>query len=704
MHYVAHRKDDRDQELFDHLLGVAERAKAFADVFGAGDFAHTVALCHDLGKYSKKFQDRIRGSSLQVDHSTAGAQYLYQLNKNALGLMAAYCIAGHHGGLPDGGSKSQPQLGELYGRLDKQIEDFSNFKNDFKEIDHLLSPPVFVKSGFQASFFIRMIYSCLVDADWLDTETFMSGKRPRGDFNSIATLWGLCQRKLKAFENPRSKLNILRTEILQDCLNAAEERNNLYTLTAPTGSGKTIASMAFALKHAVKYCKKRIIYVVPYNTIIEQNAQVFEDILGSANVIQHHSGISYSNEENAPDYRKLLATENWDAPIIVTSSVRFFESLYANRPATCRKLHNVAGSVIIFDEAQMIPLPHLIPCVEAIKELVANYGCTAVLATATQSSLDDFFHPLELKEMVTRPKAMYEAFRRVRFERIVDKLSNDDLIDRLSTHKQVLCIVNTRRKAQELANKMECALHLSTTMFPDHRRQVLKDIRKRLERKEPCVVVSTSLIEAGVDVDFPVVYRERAGLDSIIQAAGRCNREDKNDLNDSIVYVFESEDRQPTSISQNTSAYDQVSREFEDIASLEAIKLYFEQLRYILGQEALDKRGVIQDFNDGLRKAFSFPFEEVARSFHLIDDQSRSIYVLHTEPDLANRLRSGERNRSLFRSLQPFAVSMRENEFKEYEYQFERLDEAIFMLTTSAFYNERIGFELTVKGGKGLFY
>lgn len=704
MNYLAHRENEREQGLMDHLLGVAERAQAYGDVFGAGDFARTVALFHDLGKYSDKFQSRIRGSSVQVDHSTAGAQHLYQINKNALGLMAAYCIAGHHGGLPDGGSKSQPQSGGLYGRLDKKVEDFAGFKEDFKDLNSRLTPPQYVRTGFQASFFTRMIFSCLVDADWLDTEQFMSGEKPRGAFDSLEVLWELYQHELEKFESPKSKLNFLRTEILEDCLNVAETDNDLYTLTAPTGSGKTIASMAFALKHAVKYGKKRIIYVVPYNTIIEQNAQVFEGMLGSANVVQHHSGIAYGNDENAPDYRKLLATENWDAPVIVTSSVRFFESLYANKPSICRKLHNIAGSVIIFDEAQMIPLPYLLPCVEAIKELVAHYGCTAVLATATQSSLGDYFQPLELKEIVSRPKEMYEAFRRVRFERIPDILSNEELVERLASHRQVLCIVNTRRKAQDLVASLDHALHLSTTMHPDHRRRVLADIRDRLKNKQPCVVVSTSLIEAGVDVDFLVVYRERAGLDNIIQAAGRCNRENENDRSDSIVYIFESEGRLPTSIAQNTSAYEHVSRGFEDIASLEAIKTYFEQLRYILGQEALDRYGVVQDFNEGPHRAYSLPFEKVAHSFHLIDEQSKPIYVLCSAPELADRLRSGERNRNLFRSLQPYAISLREWEFHDLEHQLERIDEEIYLLTTEDFYDERIGIELGMKGGKGLFY
>lgn len=702
MRYLAHRTDEQEQTLWDHLQGVAERAGEYADVFGAGDFARCVALHHDLGKYSSKFQERIRGSAVQVDHSSAGAQHLYQKNKNAFGLMAAYCIAGHHGGVPDGGSISQPQGGGLYGRLNKSVEPYEGFKVDFAEVNPALAPIPFIRTGFQASLFTRMIFSCLVDADWLDTERFMSGERPRGRFEKIEDLWKVFRQQLSKFENPQSELNRLRTEILENCLESGGEVSGLYTLTAPTGSGKTISSMAFALKHAAIHKKRRVIYVVPYNTIIEQNAEVFERMLGADSVIQHHSGISYSNDENAPDYQKLLATENWDAPVIVTSSVRFFESLYSNKPSSCRKLHNIAGSVIIFDEAQMIPLPYLIPCVEMIKELVVHYGCTAVLATATQSSLDPYFEPLRLTEIVHRPKVMYEAFRRVRFDRSPGKLTTEELAERLSQHEQVLCIVNTRRKAQNLAAILEDALHLSTTMYPQHRRQVLAEVRKRLMEGHPCLVISTSLIEAGVDVDFPVVYRERAGLDSIVQAAGRCNRENKRDLDESIVYIFESDDRQPVSIAQNTSAYEHIVREFADIASLDAIKLYFEQLRYILGPDALDKNEVIKSFNDWGR-AFSLPFDTIARSFRLIEEQSRSVYVLLDEQVLAHRLRSGERSRQLFRDLQAFAVSLREWEFKELEHQLEYIDDEIRLLTFEDYYDARMGVELTAKGGKGLF-
>lgn len=702
--YIAHKEDNREQTLWDHLWGTADRAESFADAFSAGKYARKIALHHDIGKYSDNFQKRIRGSKIQVDHSSAGAKYLYESNKNALGLIAAYCISGHHSGLPDGGSLSQPRDGELYARLTKELDDYSASQIDFKDEDPRLSTPeTAIKNGFQMSFLTRMVYSCLVDADWLDTENFISGYKPRGSFESIKSLWDRYSRELARFGHPKSELNILRAEILQNCLDAAAGKSGVYTLTAPTGSGKTISSMAFALKHAIAQGMRRVIYIVPYNTIIEQNAEVFEKILGTENILQHHSGIAYANDEHSPEYRKLLATENWDATVIVTSSVRFFESLYANRSSDCRKLHNIAGSVLVFDEAQMIPLAYLIPCVEVIKELVVNYRCSAVLATATQSSLDSYFQPLRLKEIVSRPNEMYELFKRVRYDCSLGKLSDEELADKLQRHDQVLCILNTKRRAQALIEKIDGAIHLSTSMYPLHRSRVLAEIRNKLDDGNPCVVISTSLIEAGVDVDFPVVYREMAGLDSVVQAAGRCNRENKRGRNESVVYVFESEDRPHGSIAQNVSAYEYAARQVSDISSLEAIKHYFEQLRYIIGQEGLDRKSVVQTFNDGAKAAFSMPFESVAKAFHLIEEDTRSIYVLTQEIELAARLRNKELSRELFRELQKYSVSLRRSDFYKIEHQLERLDEEIFMLTVPEFYDETIGIKLAAEGGVGIF-
>jgi CRISPR-associated endonuclease/helicase Cas3 len=721
MNHIAHiTEDGTEQRLIDHLTNAAELARKFSESFGAGDYGYKIGLYHDIGKYSDAFQRRMRGATIQVDHATAGGQLIHTTDKNSLGLLGAYCITGHHGGLPNGGSDSDiDDASSLNGRLRKDIDDYSGYETEVPDIPALSPPDVALTDGFSVSCFTRMMFSALVDADWLDTEDFMhKGAVKRGEFASINELNDKIQEYIKPYFHPNSELNAKRTELLNDCISAAEFDGGLFTLTAPTGSGKTVSSAAFALAHAVKHHKKRVIYVVPYNTIIEQNAKVFEDILGVDNVLQHHCNIEYNNDENTPEYKKLLATENWDAPFIVTSSVQFFESLFGNKSSSCRKLHNIANSVIVFDEAQMIPIPYLLPCVSIIRELVTNYRCTAVLATATQSSLDPYFQPrqgdrfkaLPLREIVSEPSGMYEFFRRVNFKVIEELLSDDALAKRLNSHKQVLCVVNTRKRAQSVVGKLHGAVfHLSTTMVPQHRTAVLNIIRKRLKDGEECRVVSTSLVEAGVDVDFPALYREKSGLDSIIQAAGRCNREGKNPRGESVVYIFTSEDGSPKSMAINVAAYADTQRRYEDIASLEAIKHYFEQLRYIKGEGALDEKGIIEAFNSGVGSC-SFPFARIAKEFRLIEQNTKVVFVTYDDDAecLAERLRRGERSRKLFKAIQKYSVSLYVRDIEKLRElgaieQLPDENEVYILSGTGPYYSELYGVTLEPSGGHALF-
>jgi CRISPR-associated endonuclease/helicase Cas3 len=712
--YIAHRSDDGGevQLLTEHLEGVAARAREFASAFDAGDLAYACGSVHDIGKYSDEFQRRINGANISVDHSTAGAQLICGLETGYFGKLVAYCVMGHHSGLPDGGSKDTDVPGQptLYGRLGKRLPSYDAYKSECT-IPPLVPPgfqPDGDNGGFQVAFLIRMLFSSLVDADWLDTESFMrAGAVKRGGFCGLDVLKQRLDERLSGFQDPNNELNAKRTEILNDCLRAAQSERGLFTLTAPTGSGKTLSSVAFAINHALANRQQRVIYVVPYNTIIEQNAKVFEDIFGAENVLQHHSGISYDAREDAPesDYRKLLATENWDAPIIVTSSVRFFESLFRNKPSDCRKLHNIANSVVVFDEAQMIPLAHLLPCVAVIKELVTHYKCSAVLATATQSSLDEYFRPTALREIAQNPQDLYEFFRRVTFEVMAKPLSPEELIGQLESHRQVLCVVNTRKRAQELAGTLSGdVFHLSTTMHPLHRSQILNEVRQRLKSGEPCRVISTSVIEAGVDIDFPVAYREKAGLDSIVQAAGRCNREGRRKKEESVVKVFAMEDASSGYIDRNIAAYEHVARNHQDIASLDAIREYFERLRHIIGEEGLDKKSVIQEFNRGLGSA-SFPFKAVSQVFHLLEDDTRSLIISDGDEAeaLICRLRFGERTRGLFRAAQRYSVSLYESDLKRLRELglIEIIDEEVIVLAKQ-YYDERYGVPLAPRGGMGL--
>lgn len=427
----------------------------------------------------------------------------------------------------DGGGKydDSEAAGTLYGRINKKLSDkYKAYENEVRL--QKPQPPqlqMLGQWGFTVSFFTRMLFSCLVDADFLDTEAFMrAGKVKRGGGCGIETL----AQKLDDFVNAKhwldakEGLNGRRSEILKTCIDTGEKSGKgLFTLTVPTGGGKAASSLAFALHHAKKHGMKRVIYVIPYCSIIEQTADVFSGILGAENVLAHYSGAKYNDGRDEEMSLKRLAAENWDMPVIVTTAVQFFESLFSNRTSACRKLHNIANSVVILDEAQTLQLPYLRPCVDAIAELAVNYGATCVLCTATQPALGKFFGEyapaLAAKEICPETQPLYRAFRRVRYEQL-GSLTDDELARRLNECSQALCIVSTRKQAKNVYGllKPEGSFHLSTLMTPEHRRLVLQEVRERLKEGRPCRVVSTSLIEAGVDVDFPTVYRAYAGLDS----------------------------------------------------------------------------------------------------------------------------------------------------------------------------------------------
>ena len=721
--YIAHtREDGIEHPLVEHLNRTAQLAREHSEPWG-GAFAYQCGLVHDVGKYSKAFQERIRGKKHRVDHTTAGGQLLYEeLNQSKLGVLAAYCVMGHHGGLPNGGSIIQDTGDDtsLYGRLNRDVEDYSFYEKDELILPRLDSFSHQWEDGFDAAFFVRMAFSALVDADWLDTERFCDlGNAPRGGFSTISTLCERLAAHTELYLNPVgeiSELNQKRNQLLKNCLVAAGLPGGLFTLTAPTGSGKTFASLAFALNHAMRHGKRRVIYVVPYNTIIEQNAGEFEKWLGMENVLRHNSDVQYDNDdENEISLNKRYSTENWDYPLIVTSSVQFFESLFANKPSKCRKLHNITESVLVFDEAQMIPVPYLIPCVRAIKTLVMQYGCSAVLATATQSTLGELFlesppkKSLPLTEIAENPQMMYNALGRATIRQLDEPLTDDALVERLLAQKRVLCIVNTRRRAQTIFTRLhktasDGTFHLSTTMIPLHRKKVLDTIRERLNKGLSCRVVSTSLVEAGVDLDFDTVYRERAGLDSIVQASGRCNREGKRELEASVVVVFTfAEDKPLRMIQSNIDAYSQIARQYSDIAGLDAIHAYFRQLFYNLGKGHLDAKKIISMFNDGA-KAVSFRFADAASAFKLIDDSAqRTVYILHEKPDLEKRVRSYERNRALFRELGAYAVSLFEQDIWALDElgAVERLDESILLLS-ECYYDKQIGVTLSPEGGQAI--
>lgn len=714
------------QTLSNHLAQTAKMAGDFADEFNARNFGYICGLLHDLGKYSPKFQEKLLGKIQRVDHSSAGGQEAIRLYGESIGKLLAYCITGHHSGLPNHGTVASTEgtlLSRINKNLHKEVGGYENYLTD-QELkipgDLNLQVPfrqVNEHMGFILSFFIRMLYSCLVDADFLDTERYMSEViKLRGNFLSLESLNSTLEAFLKGITSTNTKVNILRSNILEQCLLVANQSPGLFSLTVPTGGGKTYSSLAFALKHAVKNNLTRIIYVIPYTSIIEQNAKVFKDVLGKENVLEHHSNYQFQDKQSEDmqsiNERLKLATENWDIPIVVTTNVQFFESLFSNRSSRCRKIHNMARSIIIFDEAQMLPLPYLRPCLLAIAELVKNYGSTAVLCTATQPYVNELMPndamPIEIME---DPKKLYFDFQKVNVSK-KGKIDDNNLAAELNRLDQVLCIVNTRRHAKEIYTKLqgkESSFHLSTLMCPVHRQETLSEIRERLKNRFPCRVISTQLIEAGVDVDFPVVYRSIAGIDSIVQSAGRCNRE--GNLPTGYVYVFN-----PNSdyakirgyLERTAKVAEEVFRHYKDPISLEAIEFYFKQLYSLEGNEALDKKGILKCFEESY-KQLEFDFQKAAEQFRLIEDNTVSIVIPYNcdAKELINEAKYSKYPLSVARKLQPFTLSVYEYEYKKLlnNAALETVNDSFLVLKNlDKFYDEKTGLVLpTDTYGEGIF-
>lgn len=710
MTYLAHiAGDGRKQTAAEHLNGTAERCALFAAPFGAEELGRLAGLSHDLGKYSMEFQCRLDNGP-KVDHATAGAFACWRMGQP----LAAFAAAGHHGGLPDGGTQGDsPDAGTFLGRMKRAERGMLPDCSPWTEEIALPSPapPPCGAEPLSLMFFTRMLFSCLTDADFLDTEAFMDGS-PRPEHPApLDDLWERLQRHISGWFPPQGELNSRRCAVLEQCIRMGKTQPpGLFTLTVPTGGGKTVASLAFALAQARARARglRRIIYVIPYTSIIEQTAQEFRTILGAENVLEHHSNAAYEIDAEATPktVRLAQAAENWDMPVVVTTAVQFFESLYANRPSQCRKLHNLAGSVILFDEAQLLPLPCLRPCVHAIAQLVQHYGASAVLCTATQPALGPLFAEFlpgrPAVELCPPELCPPESFRRVCF-RQAGRLDWDTLSGQLQQHEQVLCVVNSRKSAQEIFTRLsgEGNFHLSTLMYPAHRRAKLEEIRRRLREGLPCRVISTSLIEAGVDVDFPAVFREEAGLDSILQAAGRCNREGKRPVSESIVTLFRGEAAPPPLFQTAIGAGRMVLEQYDDIASREAIQAYFHTLLELKGAEAQDIYGILPKIRTEL-----FPFQSVAERFHMIDSPTRTVYIpLGAGAELVGRLRAGERSRALFRQLGQYGVSIYENHFAALDQagDLERLEDGSAILATLSLYSEETGLSLEADCGKAFF-
>lgn len=717
--YLAHISEDkkREQTILEHLKETAKLSGQFAEEFGFGDWGYFCGMLHDIGKYSEKFQERLRGSDVKVDHATAGAKECNERGGyyTALG----FCIAGHHAGLPDIGSNADGSTSTSYiGRMKKRLEDYQAYRQEVEipeinisKLETALNSGESPSSqGFVLNFFVRMLYSCLVDADFLNTEYFMSdGKTDRRSGTPLPELWEKLQKHISDWlaNTEIETINGRRTEILKHCIEMGTRGKGVFSMTVPTGGGKTVASLAFALRHAVEYGMKRVIYVIPYTSIIEQSVQIFRDILGWDNVLEHHSGIDYEGEEELRPMQ--LAAENWDKPVVVTTNVQFFESLFANKSSKCRKLHSIVNSVIIFDEAQMLPNDYLRPCVAAMEELVEHYKCSVVLCTATQPALKSFFSKNRvITELCPRVKEQFRFFKRA-IIRNLGKMSQEQLLEKLENEEQALCILNTKREAQQIYEQLqgEGVYHLSTLMYPLHRVRRLKEIRQRLCAKERCIVIATSLVEAGVDLDFHTVFRQMAGVDSVIQAAGRCNREGKRSLSESVTYVFQLEEaRKVPGQEQQIDTARMILREFEDISALEAIKAYFERL-YDFRGEALDKKQIMEQIEKG-----GLVFAKIAKQFKLIEQDTKTIFVPKEEEakKILEELRIKGATRQLMREAGRYSVNVYENIFQRIhgagmlQSISEDLGEDFYVLRDCGDYSEETGLKIDVELGSGIWY
>jgi len=692
-HSLPEKTPNKWQTLKEHLQNVGELAREYAKKFESSNWGYVAGLWHDIGKYSEEFQKMLKTVSFNenkkslshhVDHSTAGAQHAIKKYGKVNGKILAYIIAGHHTGIPDGKStegscltlrlqKKIPKINvenKIY--LEKKpLEPFPFLSTQEKRT--VMNPSTQKLLGFKLSFFIRMLYSSLVDADFLDTERFINPER----FNLRKTnrvskelLEKLEIYIAKLIKNaPKTPINKKRNNILEYCKNAAEIERGFFSLTVPTGGGKTLSSLYFAIKHAIKYSMDRVIYVIPYTSIIEQNAKIFKTAIGEENVIEHHSTYDYGETEG-PNLQK-LATENWDAPVIVTTNVQFFESMFSNRSSKLRKLHNVANSVIIFDEAQMLPVPLLAPTLEALKELVSTYHSSIVFCTATQPALNKtskFELGIEnIREIIPNPKELFKTFKRVTIQ-FTPQLKDEELISNLTEHKQVLCIVNTRKHAHTIYKTLckkdnKGAFHLSALMCPVHRRETIEKIRKTLDSEGRCRVISTQLVEAGVDLDFPVVYRAMAGLDSIIQAAGRCNREGK--IQKGNVIVFETQTKIPPGLlRQSADITREVIKPNSDITNTNIITQFFSQLYWSQG-ENLDTNKILEKTRDIVD--INFPFKKIAEDYRLIKSEYVNLIIPYDNKanNLIENLYYTGKERGILRRLQQYIIQIPTQQFNE---------------------------------------
>ena len=685
---IAHRN-----ELTQELQSVAEHSIATAKIAGGfsieslKDFIYNIGLLHDIGKYQQAFQDKINGKhNKRVEHAVCGALAFPELMRSPVSLIACYCIAGHHTGLPDGGTRSDEiEDATLYGRLShpERFDDYSDYKKElvFRPANDKIIKECFKdvqndKERFleRFAFITRYCFSCLTDADSLDTASFCTGRKDlelQSDFSE-------CLRKLNnKFEQfvCETGLQKARSRVQRQVYEKADTKSDIYLMNMPTGSGKTLCSMKFALERAIRSGKRRIIYVIPYNSIIDQTVEVFEKTFGdSAQILRHQSSFCYDDKDYDEDYRTLLknVTENWNAQIIVTTSVQFFESVYKNKRNRLRKLHNMADSIIVFDEVHMMPTEYLQPCLRAVSQITRLLNSEAVFLTATMPDFEQLVRKYSLPSTAIKnlvnDKTDFSSFKKGDYLSL-GKVSEEALIQDAQNQPSSLIVVNRRKTASMLYQSATGRkYHLSTYMSAFDRQQTIDKIKKELcglyadypdltnvpdDRR--ITVISTSLIEAGVDLDFNTVYRELSGLDSILQAGGRCNREGKRSVAEIKIFEF---DRVSPEAKVNITK--RLLEEYQDISDSECIREYYRRL-FMFYDEAIRRNTIASNCSS----ADNLPFASYARQFNMIDSNTAAVAVAGDEQSklMIEQLKSN--GYTDYRRLQKYTFTLYENELED---------------------------------------
>jgi CRISPR-associated endonuclease/helicase Cas3 len=692
--YAAHtpsKNTTQWHELKEHLTKVAKLAETSANKLHAGKLGYYAGLWHDLGKYNPDFQEYLKQCaagnkySKSVPHAIYGAKLAAKLSLAPL----AFIIAGHHGGLPAGsklkhGRLADPQIEAAYESSLSAAETAGIQLEPTQDLKLILAE---FKEPLSYELFVRLLFSCLLDADYLDTESHFEPQQSlqREPIATVSNLWTKLEisqtlmlaavaKKQLDFDQQQQEVNRVRAEVYQSCLDAAEQETGIFRLAVPTGGGKTRSGLAFALKHAVKHEIDRVIVAVPYTSIIEQTVNVYRDIFGEEAVLEHHSATKSKVDDDdarAAQAQARLATQNWNAPLIVTTTVQLFESLFHNKTGRCRKLHNIVNSVIVLDEVQTLPIRLLEPIVNVLQELVDRYYVTVVLCTATQPALEGDSPYLKgfssIKDII-QPATATEHFKqlsRVKYEIPERNWTWADVVADAGESQQGLAILNTRKDALELLKEFQTTVepdalfHLSTLLCGAHRRKVLAEVRSRLTTKLPCWLISTQVVEAGVDVDFPLVYRALGPLDRIVQAAGRCNREGKI-LGKGRVVIFTPEDgnmptgEYATAIAQTAN----LIKQNPDFDNPDIFQTYFRALYQ--GVDTTDGREV-----QNCRKALNYP--ETAEKFQLIQDITHPVAIDYdaTASKLIKRIERYGLKSADYQALQPYLVSLRDREFNQ---------------------------------------